>query len=83
MTRKNKVVRDPVDQTPIETDEPAFEPPKPAKKARPETRRVEITPKGAEVQCWSEHKMHDEAGEIVETSFADIFVERGWAKEVD
>lgn len=83
MTRKNKVVRDPVDQTPIETDEPAFVPPKPEKVAKPGTRRVEITPLGAEVQCWSEHGMHDTAGVIVETSYADIFVQRGWAKELD
>lgn len=83
MTRRKKVVRDPVDQTPIETDEDAFEPPKPERKSRPGTRRVEITPAGAEALCWSEHGMHDEAGVIVETSYADIFVERGWAVEVD
>lgn len=83
MTRKNKVVRDPVDQTLIETDEPAFVPPKPEKKAKPAKRRVEITPAGASALCWSEHGMHDEAGVIVETAYADIFVQRGWAKEVD
>jgi hypothetical protein len=83
MTRKKKIVRDPVDQTPIETDEAVFEPPKPEKKTRPARRRVEITPAGAEVQCWSEHGMHDEAGVIIETDLADIFVERGWAIEVD
>lgn len=83
MTRKKKVIRDPADQTPIETDEPAFEPPKPEKVAKPGTRRVEITPAGAEAMCWSEHGMHDEAGVIIETSFADIFVARGWARDVD
>lgn len=83
MTRRKKIVRDPVDQTPIETDEPAFVPPQPEKKTKPGTRRVEITQAGAEAQCWSEHGMHDEAGVIVETSFADIFVARGWARDVD
>lgn len=82
MTRKNKVVKDPADGTPIETDEPAFVPPKPEKKALPAKRRVEITPAGAHAQCWSEHGMHETSGEIVETSYADVFVERGWAKEV-
>lgn len=83
MTRKNKIVRDPVDGTPIETDEPAFVPPKPAKKKRTQIRRVEITPAGADALCWSEHGMHDEAGVIIETAYADIFVGRGWAIEVE
>lgn len=83
MTRKRKIVRDPVDQTPIETDEPTFEPPKPEKKARPTTRRIKITPAGAEALCWSEHGQHDKAGEVIETAYADIFVERGWGVEVD
>jgi hypothetical protein len=83
LTRKNRVVKDPIDQTPIETDEPAFVPPKPERKARPARRHVEITPAGADAQCWSEHGMHETAGVIIETTYADIFVERGWAKEVD
>lgn len=83
MTRKKKIVTDPTDGTPIETDEPLFEAPKVEKKPKPGTRRVEITPAGAAAQCWSEHGMHDEAGVIVETSYSDIFVQRGWAKEVD
>lgn len=81
MTRKSKVVKDPTDGTPIETDEPAFVPPKPEKKALPAKRRVMITPAGADAQCWSEHGMHDEAGVIVETAYADLFVSRGWAEE--
>jgi len=83
MTRKNKVVRDPVDQTPIETDEPGFKPPQPEKKVRPAKRRVEITAAGAAAMCWSEHGMHDEEGAIIDTSYADIFVQRGWAREID
>ena len=81
MTRRKKVVSDPVDGTPIETDEdlPVEDAaPTPAQSAK---RLVEWTQKGEDAGAWSEHGMH-KAGEKVETTFADLFVSRGWAKEV-
>lgn len=83
MTRKKKIVQDPIDGTPIETDEDILVPPQPEQVVRPEERDVEITPAGAEAQCWSEHGMHDQAGVVIKTKLADIFVQRGWAKEID
>lgn len=83
MTRRKKVVSDPGDQTPIETDEDLPPPATPKDIPKPGKRRVEITQAGADALCWSEHGMHDTAGVVIDTTYADLFVSRGWAKEVD
>jgi hypothetical protein len=82
MTRRKRIVRED-DGTPVETDEDALALPSPdAPQHRDPEREVEITPAGAEAQCWSEHGMHDEAGVIIKTKYADIFVQRGWARDI-
>lgn len=77
MTRRKKVVSD-TDGTPIETDEDL--PHEEAESA--DVRKIRITKLGEEVGAWTEHGQH-KAGEEVETSFADIFIERGWAEDID
>lgn len=80
MTRRKKIVHE-GDGTPIETDEDLpleeTEPVEP----KPDVRKIRITKLGEEVGAWTEHGQH-KAGEEVETSFADIFVERGWAEDI-
>jgi hypothetical protein len=80
LTRKKKVVSD-TDGTPIETEEdlPVDETAETEPKA--DVRKVRITQKGEDVGAFTEHGQH-KAGEEVDTSFADIFVERGWAEEI-
>jgi len=52
-----------------------------AKPVRSTKRTVAWTALGEEQRAHSEHGMHV-AGEIVETDFADVLIERGFAEEV-
>lgn len=81
MTRRKKIVHA-EDGTPIETDEDLPLDPQSQSEPKADVRAIVITKLGEDVQAWTEHGTHQE-GDRVETAFANIFIERGWAREAD
>ncbi len=77
MSRKKKVITDPVDGTLIETDEDTGAADYPTEEG------VEVvwTEKAEKEGVFSEHGQH-RAGDVVKTTYAALFIERGHATEV-
>ena len=64
------------------SDEPALSPPDPdPEPSTPALVRVIWTQKGGDMGAWSEHGPH-KTGDIVDTAYADILIERGFAERV-